>query len=81
MNLLIMSSIRHHVPVVIRGSFKALQSTNQWEFGTSMESYGFPKEKSTPNSWRTILLKWMMTGGTPILGNLHIISCEHSNVT
>ena len=34
----------------------------------------FPKMGVTKNGWflRDILLKWMMTGGTPFLGNRHL---------
>ena len=42
-----------------------------------MVDNGFPRPWGYPQFWMVYFmenpnLKWMMTGGTPILGNLHI---------
>jgi len=34
--------------------------------------WGYPKLAGWVISWKIPIYKWMMTGGTPISGNLHI---------
>ena len=44
------------------------------EYGAFLKR-GYPKMDGLSGK---ILLKWMMTGGTPIYGNLHMLSIKHT---
>ena len=56
------------IPLTVPASSHVYIYTYVYIYGGFLK-WGYPKMDGFQ---RTILLKWMMTGGTPSLGNLHI---------